>query len=870
MSQLRTIRTRSRRGGAVTILIVLLIAGGVSVAMTEATLRYYKNAEERQWKESQQAVRAAKEALLAYMLFRAEDSLNIASGATGSVKPRLLMLPCPDNLGDNNLDGSQDPHCGAGSSSDVNIVKNILDSGSRFGRLPWHSHSSGSAKDTINDGLGDDFRDGGNNRLWYALSQNMAPTSGDGIPLNLHRLITKQDRWLSLSNRRGEIISNKAAAVVLAPHRGRLDESILQKGTYHYSRNVGKADGVLAPAHYFESIVNENVTLSNADRDGKFAVAPMSETFNDVIAYIDMDELIEPAGFFLRGYKKVVGLSSMQNRPVANSPLANLTVALHSYRNLFGFYPTPANLTATAHINHHARHCAAYHSGTTTLNTTTTEKMTLIAPAAINIQTNLSTTAAQTVTLNDTDFLLADNAALSMTATIVQADALQTVSAMTLARHARLRIENGVLTLTGGALPSSSDGTAVLPAGATVILQPTAMIIVMGTTPLRPSGNLLGWLSEHETGISVRAGDDNSKYVLATDTRAAFLSGATLSLNVTVTVGDDDVFILPAGATVKLEEKYAGLDYLRGIVRAVAATTTLSQILPTSNTYDRRQFAVWLLSDAVRGNSQTLMAPAVLFPWRQKISDANSRDNLHPYPPCFDSRNFYDRKFQLFLQDQPMAYAVADACHYGGDNAACGKTSGLTVSLATAATVALPQAVTLTHSFILPLDAMTTLTLRDGIVQNTAAITLPPTLFPILSHSADVTTTAAFLRLSATVVLTAGITVTFPAATPLIGGDGVVIQHVPALLIYSPAPLPRAPCAANMTNTLAYDDNGTTITLADQTAPAEDITPLCRWLDDEENADGDALYVIRPPVNHAVISTGNDFFLLLGGQMRTF
>lgn len=847
---------------------MLLLGGAATGALLRHEAEHFEKFREKREARSRQAVQAGRQGLIDYMLLRAESGLAIAQGNAASIAPRLLMLPCPDNIGDGNLDGSQDPTCGAASSPAV------LDSGSRFGRLPWRSRNINAVSNSLNDGIDVSARDSGNNRLWYAVARNMAPAA-DGLPLNMHRLVTQKDGWLQVVNARGQNVNEKIAAVILAPGaatRPRFHESALATLTLSHAVDVAAATGQLAPSRYFETytVVSGGATLQvrNDDNDGVFVQGrPRSgQAFNDELAYISMEKLLDARQYFLLSYAQFVGVTPLQNAPGKDRPLDNIAQALQAHRALLGFYPPPARQETAAHLSQRERHCAAYHSGDLPRVAALTVRTPLAAARAVTVHTAIAASTA-TVTLSQpAAFLLHRHAVAAAGAVAVVGDMSLTVAALTLARHARLTLQSAVLEVTTGGLQAVASTAFRLPAGEAVALLSAVVVTVSPRTPLRPQGHLTGWLAEHARPHQ-RAGNDGQTFNLQADTRAMFWAPARLGA---LTVGSDAVLTLGGGSALRLEEDVAQRQHLDAVVfHADGTSATVSSALPAAQTYEQRQFAVWLLADAVRNPSSAIEAPALVFPWRRKIqSSADSRDNLHDYPPCLDARNFFGQQFRNALQDQTMLYAVAEECHYGGDPAACGARGGLTVSVAAGAEVALPHALTLTSSYTVTVGNFLTLALQDGAVQNTADVTLIKNArLPLLDGGGA---TLAALRLPAGHRFASGGTVVMPAQTPLIAGARTVIENVPALLIYSPAPLPRVPCSSGMppaaiAGTLAI---APPLVLANQRAEADDITNFCYWVDDAENADGDGFYVIYAQPPHRAVSPRNDFFVLLGGRVR--
>ena len=840
--------------------MLLVIAGiGLSSALIGSVHHDYQALVTKRHLRTKISLGKAKQALETYLLLRADNPLPIFSGSAQSVQPRLLMLPCPDNVGDRNLDGSQDPHCGSKVRSAKNVVNDILDSGSRFGRLPWRIQIavSGSKKRQIllQDGIGSDFRDVSGHRFWYALSRNVAPIKNEALPLNFHRLLTLQDEWLKVVDGNGHVINRRVAAVVLSPGKGRMAEEILLTTTVDYRRDVRPRSGFLSPTQYFDlwrHHSHHGVVLSNADRDGVFVHAPAQTDFDDQLAYIGIDSLVSDSSTFFPAYKRLLGITSVHNRVLPHTRLAHLRAALQAYVQLAGFYPLPARQRTLAHVTTRQRSCAQYHSGAHPLTVTLPAATALIAPAPVPItalvsghwraQQNAAWLLTQRKTVTPTDV-----------AQGVHNDVTVALTEVSLARYSRVTIPIAVVS---HALATTSVLSTVA-AGATVSLAAAAVAIIAPRTPLTPSGHLLGWLPEYTNTVTVSK--DGTQLSLTAPTRAMFLSPAVMTnAHRTVILTAEDSLLLLTTSVLRIEKDFDDIKPLDVTVwRATGESFLLTQALPTAPTYAKRQLVVWLLSDAV-SKHQTVTAPAILFPWRQKTGDkVNTRDNLHPYPPCLDARNFSLPAFEAFLADQPMVYAVSAGCHYGATAGDCGQRGGLTVSVAAGVTVALPQPLTLTQSFIATLSRGVAITLVGGRTNNRRDLLLTTRArLPLPNASGQ---TIAFLQLAPQVVVSATTTLVIAADTPLVGTDNTLLHQVQALLIYSPAPLRQVACTAGMASTYV----ATSLTLADQTASATDITPLCYWLDDEENSDGDGLYVIHPPSR----LRRNDVFMLFGGQL---
>ena len=333
-----------RRGVVLIIFVVLVIGGGITGELVyERILHLEKNAITAQ---SDNILAAARRSLLTYMLLRSERPFNIARPIGRAIMPRMLMLPCPDNLGDNDLNGTQDPACGADGASSNDMTNGVLDSGSRFGRLPYRSDFPPDGENEISDGLGLQFRDGYGNNLWYALSKNVAPFD-HGAPLNFHRLGAVSDNWLTVINLMpGEddndirvTVNNQVVAVVLAPGKsdsGRLSESFLSTASL--------AHGDIDVEQYFNSYDGE----SNADANGIF-IRAFGDEYDNFI-HINFSELAMSDGRFMNSYTGLVGITQTHNAPAAGSPLGEIRAAIGAWKDFFGYYPPPA-ANITTHIN---------------------------------------------------------------------------------------------------------------------------------------------------------------------------------------------------------------------------------------------------------------------------------------------------------------------------------------------------------------------------------------------------------------------------------------------------------------------------------------------------------------------------------------
>ena len=817
---------RRQRGAALFIFIVIIIGGVLAGALLSDKLLNIFLIK----KQQEQSVLQARESLINYMLLRAGQPLNIPHAKHQEIFPRLLMLPCPDNLGDGFLDGSQDPNCGY-SDSASNKVNGILKSGSRFGRLPWRFNFPSS--NLGGDGLGRDFQDANGNRLWYAVSRKLVPAK-NAAPLNFHHLAANDDDWLQMIvvNNIVTVTVSKVAAVILSPGKhkgGRLPEDTIV--TISMQHNDLRVDSSL----YFEKFAEK----SNADKDGVFVQAPPNKDFDDTVAYISFDELLREDGDFIRRFKRMAGIGEWQNAPLDKRPLARLRDAVNNWKNVFGFYPAPA-ANITVNLTTHFRHCAVADSGIAVSLSVTS--LALLPPADLQITASLAVGEMATLTISGGGFLITAPHVVGGTS-------------LTIATWARVSAAVVEIVAPTAVLQTISGGYQIN-AGVTVTVN--GQIIIPPQAPINPGGLLSGWFPENYKTVTT-AGGDNSVLTIKASTKTGFLGKILLTSPTSIiTLAAEDSLIFSRGQHIKLEKDYEHLTaFDRAVIHYADGTiaTLASGYKPVLSSYNKRHFVVLLHSDIVHA-SYPVFAPAVLYPWRTSPS-ASERESLHPWPPCFYARDL-PRELQTFVADNPIHYAVAENCHYGGEPSRCGQ-NGITLSIAQGAAIALPSAFTLTHSFTAHFDGES-VEISNGVAMADLTLARPADLF--IMNAAQ---TLAVIRLPFGFEFNHHQTVVIPAGIKMTGGEGARIDNIPALLIYSPAPLSRVACLGNAASGVM--SNTVTVTVDGKMAAnqiGENLTYLCQWLDHDENADLDGQYELPRPQPH--LSPPNDYFILLGGR----
>jgi hypothetical protein len=193
-------------------------------------------------------------------------------------------LPFPDRNGDGNYDRNSD--C---------VVATSLNFSHLLGKLPLLAQTTpcvGSAQHGVNA----EITDGYGERLWYAVSKNLIRTSTmNGVAvINPDIAHAPPEPWLVVRDKHGHIISDRVAAVIIAPG--------LPVG------NQNRSGGLAGAGAYLDSITMSGVKYSNADymqANEDFIVGddmqyvssdhPSYEQpyqFNDKLIYITIDELM--------------------------------------------------------------------------------------------------------------------------------------------------------------------------------------------------------------------------------------------------------------------------------------------------------------------------------------------------------------------------------------------------------------------------------------------------------------------------------------------------------------------------------------------------------------------------------------------------
>lgn len=194
------------------------------------------------------------------------------------------IFPFPDRSADGNYDGSSD--C-------VNTAITPLAYTHLIGKLPFNNQTVPCVGTGL--GLAAELRDAEGEGLWYAVSRNLIRTTAVGGPIiNPSIADAPTYPWLVVRDKNGQIISDRVAAVIVAP------------GLSIGAQN--RMGGLAGASAYLDTVVISGITYSNADyvtpnedfisgEDMRNVPAThptyaQPYQFNDKLIYITIDELI--------------------------------------------------------------------------------------------------------------------------------------------------------------------------------------------------------------------------------------------------------------------------------------------------------------------------------------------------------------------------------------------------------------------------------------------------------------------------------------------------------------------------------------------------------------------------------------------------
>ncbi len=252
----RCLEKQNKQSGAalLIILIVVILTGATLFVTSYNPSRYQVKTKQL----SSRALQQARAALLGWAV-------------THPTTPG--MLPWPDHPTDGDYDGNSDCLNQAPAHSNLS------------GRIPWFGQTAPCIAPL--SGLGIQALDGSGQRLWYAVSPNLVYDYNTNQPPVINsgtRNLTTG--WLTVRDARGNILSDKVAFVVIAP--GRVVGGQVRNG------------GTPPIGQFLDSATVNGSTYSNADSNGVFISAQHSDSFNDVLIYTTISQLMDQV-------EKVVG-----------------------------------------------------------------------------------------------------------------------------------------------------------------------------------------------------------------------------------------------------------------------------------------------------------------------------------------------------------------------------------------------------------------------------------------------------------------------------------------------------------------------------------------------------------------------------------
>ncbi len=283
---------RQRGLGLLLTFVVLMLAASYFLVgyLSPASLRSERH------RQSQELLYSARDALLAYSLS--------ASGAS----QRPGDMPRPDVISDTpatrNYNGDSETGCYDATRLNGLPLQTDEDTGAKLrclGRLPWRTLGLSYAAFSENDVTGV--------MPWYAVSANLAAPNcleflnSDILAFSYISFICPEKLlgtpislpypWLTVRDAAGAVLSNRVAVVVIMPGpaingQSRPTSPNLAGANQYLDATTVTVTGVTTECPSPPCILS----FSNADLDNDFIQAAASETFNDRLLYITIDELM--------------------------------------------------------------------------------------------------------------------------------------------------------------------------------------------------------------------------------------------------------------------------------------------------------------------------------------------------------------------------------------------------------------------------------------------------------------------------------------------------------------------------------------------------------------------------------------------------
>lgn len=308
--------------GAVLILMAFILGLGAAAYVFKAL--DVAGLQAKQDAKTYQTLKEAKAALIAW----AVSHPNVPG-----------MMPWPDRNTDTDFDGD------SAYDGKSDCVTTAFQYPYLLGQLPWRAQSNPCA--TPHTGLGQDFRDAQGNYLWYAVSRNMVhdyehsedPIINPGM-INAPHAVTPYQRqggtqsypWLRVLDRNGSLISDRVAAVIIAPGSSIGDQNRSSLAPDAREFLDGFKIGAVTYKNYDSALSDEDFIMGEdsrhiGDSDNTFQ---KPYYFNDKLVYITIDELMYA---------------------VEQRVLAETKHALNDYYNSKNYYPFAAGFGSATNEN---------------------------------------------------------------------------------------------------------------------------------------------------------------------------------------------------------------------------------------------------------------------------------------------------------------------------------------------------------------------------------------------------------------------------------------------------------------------------------------------------------------------------------------